>query len=163
MGRAHSRPEPARQMYGVSRIVDSELVQLRIVRMSTGKSASLQQIGRSLHGAFLGPGAIGQPGGITSGLPSLGNNTQIPAKDRSELRSTFEHGVHSVITTLSFTAPTASLAIGTPLLFASAEWCVLYSMILRHVFYTVHILNGAKGPRAWSVQVRNRSLVQGRQ
>jgi hypothetical protein len=28
---------------------------------------------------------------------SLGNNTRIPAKDRSELRITFEHGVHSAM------------------------------------------------------------------
>jgi hypothetical protein len=29
--------------------------------------------------------------------PSLGNNTQIPAKDRWELRITFEHAVHSAM------------------------------------------------------------------
>jgi hypothetical protein len=29
--------------------------------------------------------------------PSLGNNTQIPAKDRSHLRIRFEHGVHSAM------------------------------------------------------------------
>src|SRR6267142_413129 len=65
-----------------------------------------------------------------------------------------------MIATLSFIV---SFAIATPLLFASDQCCVLYSMTLRHVFYRVHIFNGAKRPRERSVQVRNRSLVQGRQ
>jgi len=30
-------------------------------------------------------------------LDPVGNNTQIPAKDRSDLRITFEHAVHSAM------------------------------------------------------------------
>jgi len=35
--------------------------------------------------------------GLLQCCPSLGNNTQIPAKDRFELLITFEHAVHSAV------------------------------------------------------------------
>src|SRR6266850_6712566 len=47
-----------------------------------------------------------------------------------------------MIATLSFIV---SFAIATPLLFASDQCCVLYSMILRNVFYTVSSLTVGRG------------------
>src|SRR4029077_19908911 len=68
-----------------------------------------------------------------------------------------------MIAALSFVVPTVSFTIGAPLLFAQAQSCILYRVMLGHVFYRIHVATGANRLRGWSVLVRNRSLVQGRQ